>query len=217
MSGRFPGVYIHPSAIIEDGVEIGSGSRVFVNVQIRKGAKLGRECILGKDVYIDAGVAIGNRVKIQNGVSVYHGVTLEDGVFLGPHCITTNDLDPAAVNPDGSLKTEADWQLGLTVIRTGARVGAGAIIVCGNPRREIGQWSLVAAGAVVTRDVLDFELVAGNPARQVRFVCPKGLKHEVKLIEDGENVVRLPVCQTCKELLYKVVKLRGSSYSYPVG
>jgi UDP-2-acetamido-3-amino-2,3-dideoxy-glucuronate N-acetyltransferase len=206
MTERHPGAFVHPSAVVEDGVEIGAGTRVFLNVQIRTGARIGRDCILGKDVFIDAGVRIGDRVKIQNGVSVYRGVTLEDEVFLGPHCVTTNDLDPASVTADGRLKTEADWTLGETVFRTGARVGAGAIVVCGDPRREIGRWALVAAGAVVTRDVADFELVAGNPARPLRLVCPNGLDHVVELIADGTTGVGRPVCQACHKILYEVVR-----------
>ncbi|MDE3113033.1 MAG: N-acetyltransferase [Chloroflexota bacterium] len=206
MSERFPGAFVHPSASVEDGVEIGAGSRVFINVQIRTGAKIGRDCILGKDVFVDAGVTIGDRVKIQNGVSVYRGVTLEDEVFLGPHCVTTNDLDPASVTPDGRLKTEADWRLGETVFRTGARIGAGAIVVCGDPRREIGRWALVAAGAVVARDVRDFELVAGNPARPLRYVCPSGLDHEVAMVANGTSGAARPVCRVCQKILYEVVR-----------
>ncbi len=206
MIERYPGAFVHPSAVVEERVEIGAGTRVFVNVQIRMGAKIGRDCILGKDVFIDAGVAIGDRVKIQNGVSVYRGVTVEDEVFLGPHCVTTNDLDPASVTPDGRLKTEADWMLGETVFRTGARIGAGAIVVCASPRREIGRWALVAAGAVVTRDVRDFELVAGDPARPLRLVCPNGLDHAVELIADGTTGAGQPVCQACQKILYEVVR-----------
>jgi UDP-2-acetamido-3-amino-2,3-dideoxy-glucuronate N-acetyltransferase len=193
-------VQIHPSATVEEGAQIGPGTRIFVNVQIRTGARIGSDCILGKDVYVDAGVTIGDRVKIQNGVSVYRGVTVEDEVFLGPHCITTNDLDPAAVTTDGRLKDGSDWTLGETVFRTGARVGAGAVVVCGSPRREIGRWALVAAGAVVTRDVLDFELVAGHPARRLRFVCPNGLGHEVTVAEGD------PVCQVCHKKLDEVIR-----------
>lgn len=202
---RYPGAAIHRSATIEDGVEIGAGTRIFINVQVRTGARIGRDCILGKDVFIDAGVTVGDRVKIQNGVSVYRGVTVEDEVFLGPRCVTTNDLDPASVTPDGRLKTEADWKLGETIFRTGARVGAGAIVVCGSPRREIGRWSLIAAGAVVTHDVHDFELVAGNPARPLRLVCPNGLDHPVELAMGATGAGR-PVCQVCRKDLYEVVR-----------
>src|SRR2546425_6464269 len=96
---------IHPSSasLIDPTAQIGAGTRVWVNVQILEGARIGRECLLGKDVFVDAGVAVGDRCKIQNGVSLYRGVTLEDGVFLGPHSTTTNDLDPAAITPDGRL------------------------------------------------------------------------------------------------------------------
>ena len=214
-SDRFSGVYIHPSVIIEDGVEIGLGSRIYVNTQVRTGAKIGSECIIGKDCYIDAGVVIGNRCKIQNGVSVYHGVTLEDGVFLGPHMTTTNDLNPAAINPDGSLKRIDDWKLGRTIFETGARVGAHATIICGDPVVRIGKWSLIGAGAVVTRGTTDFGLYVGNPAKWIRDVCPADLGHEVKSIEDMENGAHYLVCQVCRTTLEEVLKGRGISYPHP--
>ena len=172
---------IHQSSVrlIDQTAVIGQGTRIWVNVQILAGARIGRECILGKDVFVDADVTVGDRCKIQNGVSLYRGVTLEDGVFLGPHCTTTNDLDPAAITPDGRLKGTDDWTLGRTLFRSGARIGAHATIVCGDPLRTIGRWSLVGAGAVVTEDVPDFALAIGNPARIVRYVCPAGLRHPV--------------------------------------
>ncbi|MBN1887084.1 MAG: N-acetyltransferase [Thermoflexales bacterium] len=122
---------------------------------------------------MDAGVHIGHNVKIQNGISVYHGVTLEDGVFCGPHCVFTNDRQPRAINPDGSLKSIDDWAISQTLVRSGASIGAHATIVCGV---TIGRWAMVGAGAVVTRDVPDYGLVYGNPARLHGFVCPCGEK-----------------------------------------
>ncbi len=132
---------------------------------------IGRNCILSKGVYIDCDVQIGNNVKIQNGISIYHGVTIEDGVFCGPHCVFTNDKQPRAVNPDGTLKNVSDWTVAPTLVRTGASIGAHATIVCGV---TIGRWAMVGAGAVVTRDVLDYGMVFGNPARLHGFVCPCG-------------------------------------------
>lgn len=166
-------VRIHPSAEVSDLAEIGPGTRIWNHCQVRENARLGRGCVLSKDVYVDAGVEIGDYCKIQNGISVYHGVTLEAGVFCGPHMVFTNDRNPRAINPDGSLKSAADWSLSETRVRRGASIGAGAIIVCGV---TIGQWAMVGAGAVVTRDVPDYGLVYGNPARLRGFVSPHGAK-----------------------------------------
>jgi acetyltransferase-like isoleucine patch superfamily enzyme len=170
-------VRIHPSAEVSDLAEIGPGTRIWNHCQVRENARLGHNCILSKDVYVDSGVQIGNNVKIQNGISVYHGVTLEDGVFCGPHMVFTNDRQPRAINPDGSLKSADDWALSETRVKMGASIGAGAIIICGI---TIGKWALVGAGAVVTRDVPDYGLAYGNPARLHGFVSPHGVKMELK-------------------------------------
>lgn len=190
------GVSIHPSS--RDLVEtdrIGAGTKIWSNVRILRGAVIGRDCVIGTNVFIDADVQVGDRVKIQNGVSLYRGVVAEDGVFFGPHCVTTNDLDPAAITPDGRLKGPADWTLGRTLFKAGARVGAHATVVCGDPLRTIGRWALVGAHALVTHDVPDFALVTGVPARVVRLVCPRGLRHEV----DGSR------CRVCGEALDAMV------------
>jgi len=162
---------IHPTADVAPGASIGSGSSVWNQAQVREGARIGRDCVIGKNAYIDAGVVIGDRVKIQNNVSVYHGVTVEDGVFIGPHACFTNDKIPRAVNPDGSLKTDADWEVSPTLVRAGAAVGANATIL---PGVTIGRWAMVGSGAVVTRDVADHELVVGNPARRIGSACACG-------------------------------------------
>jgi acetyltransferase-like isoleucine patch superfamily enzyme len=172
-------VRIHPTAEVSNLAEIGSGTRIWNHCQVREHARLGRNCILSKDVYVDAGVQIGDNVKIQNGISVYHGVTLEDGVFCGPHMVFTNDRSPRAINPDGSLKAASDWTLSETRVKTGASIGAGAIIVCGV---TIGSWAMIGAGAVVTHDVPDYGLVYGNPARLRGFVGPHGHKMTLKTI-----------------------------------
>lgn len=161
----------HPSADVSPGATIGAGTRIWHHCQVREGAVIGANCVLSKGVYVDTGVHIGDNVKIQNGVSIYHGVTLEDGVFCGPHCVFTNDLRPRAITPDGRLKAPDDWTLTPTLVRMGASIGAHATIVCGV---TIGQWAMVAAGAVVTRDVPDHGLVAGNPARLRGFACACG-------------------------------------------
>jgi acetyltransferase-like isoleucine patch superfamily enzyme len=163
--------FIHPTADVAPGARIGDGVRIWNQAQVRADAELGAECIVGKDAYIDAGVRVGARCKIQNGVYLYSGVTVEDGVFLGPRVTTTNDRRPRAILPSGELRGATDWVLTPTRIRRGASIGAGAIIVCGV---TIGQFAMVAAGAVVTRDVPDHGLVRGNPARLCGAVCVCG-------------------------------------------
>ncbi len=165
--------FVHATADVSPQAAIGEGTKIWQHCQVREKAVIGRNCILSKGVYIDFGVHIGDNVKIQNGISVYHGVTLEDGVFCGPHCVFTNDRQPRAINPDGSLKSADDWSLSQTLVRTGASIGAHATLVCGV---TIGKWAMIGAGAVVTRDVPEYGLVYGNPARLHGFVCPCGEK-----------------------------------------
>lgn len=162
---------IHPSADVAADAVIGEDTKIWHLVQVRPGARIGRECIFGRGVYVDAHVTIGNRVKVQNYVSIYEGVTIEDGVFVGPHVVFTNDKQPRAVNPDGSLKGATDWTISYTLIREGASLGANATIVCGI---TVGRWAMVGAGSVVTKDVPDHGLVVGNPARLIGYVCKCG-------------------------------------------
>jgi len=162
-------VYIHSTAIVDKSAKIGKGSQVWVNVQIREKVLIGDNCILSKDVYIDHGVKIGNGVKIQNGVSVYHGVAIEDDVFLGPNCTFTNDRVPRAFNKD--------WQPFFTLIKRGASIGANATIICGI---TIGEYALVGAGSVVTKDVAPYSMVVGNPARHRCYVDKNGNNIGVK-------------------------------------
>lgn len=164
-------VFIHPTADVSPRATIGAGTHIWHHAQVREGALIGRNCILSKGVYVDLDVRIGDNVKVQNGVSLYHGVTLEDGVFCGPHCVFSNDLRPRAINADGSPKVGDEWVLSTTLVRMGASIGAHATIVCGV---TVGRWAMVGAGAVVTRDVPDYGLVYGNPARLRGFVCPCG-------------------------------------------
>jgi len=170
---RYPGVFVHSSAVVEDGATLGTGTKVWANVQIRTGATIGRNCILGRNTFVDVDVAVGDNVKVQNNASLYEGVTLEDGVFIGPHVVFTNDKVPRAVNPDGTLKQPDDWILGRTLVERGAALGAGAVIVTGV---TIGRWSMVGSGAVVTRSVPDHALVVGNPARIVGWVSAAGTR-----------------------------------------
>ncbi|MEM3863394.1 MAG: acyltransferase [Metallosphaera sp.] len=153
-------MFIRPTAVAEEGAIIGERTRIWHFVHVRSEAKIGRNCNIGKDVYIDVGVKIGDDVKIQNGVSVYSGVKLEDDVFVGPYAVFTNDLYPRAFN--------RDWKVVPTLVKRGASIGANATIVCGV---TIGEYAMVAAGAVVTKDVPPHGLVMGDPARLRGFVC----------------------------------------------
>ena len=164
-------IRIHPTADVSENANIGEGTSIWHQAQVREGVRLGKNCIIGKGVYIDFDVHIGDNAKIQNYVSVFHGVTLEDGVFVGPHVCFTNDLLPRAINPDGTLKSGDDWELSKTLVQEGAGLGANSTIRCGV---TIGKWAIVGAGSVVTRDVPDYGLVWGNPARLHGFVAPNG-------------------------------------------
>lgn len=184
-------VRIHPTADVSDKAQIGPGTNIWHHCQVREGAQIGHNCILGKGVYVDFGVRIGNNVKVQNYVSIYHGVEIEDGVFVGPHVCFTNDNLPRAVNPDGSLKTAAEWVPGRIVIKRGAALGANATLL---PKVVVGEWAMVGAGAVVTKDVPAHGLVVGNPARLIGFVCACGAR-----LSPGEmqNDVMLAHCPHC--------------------
>lgn len=164
-------VRIHPTAEVSAEAEIGPGSSIWNQAQVREGARIGARCILGKNVYVDARVVIGDDVKVQNNVSLFRGVTVEDGAFIGPHVCFTNDRFPRAINLDGSQKADADWEVSPTLVRRGAALGANSTILAGV---TIGRWAMVGSGSVVTRDVGDHELVAGNPARRLGGACPCG-------------------------------------------
>jgi|tagenome__1003787_1003787.scaffolds.fasta_scaffold20772797_2 UDP-2-acetamido-3-amino-2,3-dideoxy-glucuronate N-acetyltransferase len=155
--------FVHPSADVEDGAQIGPGTKVWHIAHIRSSATIGADCVIGRNVYVDANAVVGSRVKIQNNVSVYQGVTIEDDVFVGPCAVFTNDLRPRAHN--------ADWKITPTLVRRGASIGANATLVCGI---EVGEHAMIAAGSVVTKDVQPYQLVAGNPARPRGWVDENG-------------------------------------------
>ncbi|MFN0148058.1 MAG: acyltransferase [Dehalococcoidia bacterium] len=159
---------VHPTAEVHGQAVIGAGSSIWHQAQVREGATLGPGCIIGKGAYIGEHVTLGANCKIQNYSCVYPGATLEDGVFVGPEVVFTNDKYPRAINPDGTLKSESDWEIGKTLVKYGAAIGSRAVIVTGV---TIGRWALVAAGATVTRDVPDHGLVVGAPARHAGWVC----------------------------------------------
>jgi len=154
--------FIHQTADVSPQAVIGESVKIWAFSQVREGVSIGPECILGKNVYIDFDVKIGARCKIQNNCSLYHGLTVEEGVFIGPHVVFTNDKTPRAITKDGQLKTNDDWQVGQSLVKYGASIGAHCVVL---PGVTIGRFAMVGAGSVVTKDVPDFALVYGNPAR----------------------------------------------------
>ncbi len=162
---------------------MGSGTRVWHHAHVRDGARLGDRCNIGKNVYVDAGVEIGSGVKIQNNVSVYQGVRIGDDVFVGPAATFTNDLVPRAFNDS--------WTVVGTWVEPGASIGANATIVCGN---RLGAFCMVAAGAVVTHDVAAHQLVGGNPARHLGWVCRCGT-----VVSRSETAPDHLSCPDCSE------------------
>lgn len=162
---------IHATAEIDHDVEIGAGSVVWQLAHVRSGAQLGRDVVVGRGAYIGPNVSVGDCCKIQNNALVYEPARLETGVFVGPAVVLTNDQYPRAVNTDLSPKSASDWEPVGVTLREGASVGARAVCVA---PVTVGRWALVAAGSVVVSDVSDFALVAGVPARRIRWVGRAG-------------------------------------------
>jgi UDP-2-acetamido-3-amino-2,3-dideoxy-glucuronate N-acetyltransferase len=161
------GYFVHESSYIDENVTIGEGTKIWHFCHVQSGAVIGKNCTLGQNVNISNNVKIGNHVKIQNNVAVYEGVELEDYVFCGPSMVFTNDLTPRSKYPKGPAGYKR------TLVKEGASIGANATIVCGH---TIGKNAMIAAGAVVTQDVLDHAIMAGVPARQIGWVCECGQK-----------------------------------------
>jgi acetyltransferase-like isoleucine patch superfamily enzyme len=176
---------IQPTAQVDDTAELGTGTTVWELAQIREKAVLGTGCVIGRGAYVGPGVQIGNNVKLQNYALVYEPAELGDGVFVGPAVVLTNDHYPRSVDPDGRLKRGADWEAVAVKVLEGASLGARSVCVA---PVTVGRWALVAAGAVVTRDVPDFALVAGVPARRIGWVGRAG----EKLVERYGNVWECP-------------------------
>ena len=161
--------WAHETATVDDGATIGEGTKVWHYTHVLPNTTVGRNCSLGQNVMIGPDVTVGDKVKVQNNVSLYKGVTLEDGVFCGPSCVFTNVLTPRGF-------VERKTEFGETIVRRGATIGANATIVCGGPngRTELGEYCFIAAGAVVTKDVQPFALMAGVPARRIGWVSRAG-------------------------------------------
>jgi acetyltransferase-like isoleucine patch superfamily enzyme len=183
---------IHETAEVSEQAQIGDNTSIWHQAQVREHARVGNNCIIGKGVYIDHDVVVGDNVKIQNGAFVYHGVTVEDGVFIGPGVCLTNDKYPRAITPVGDLKGTDDWQVSRVTVRRGASVGARAVVL---PGVIVGRFAMVAAGAVVTKDVPDHGLVQGNPARLVGLVCACGRKLTKREGEDEPTFMACTLCQ----------------------
>ena len=176
---------ICPTADVDSTARLGPGTTVWHLAQVRENAELGRECIIGRGAYVGPGVIIGDRVKLQNYALVYEPARLEDEVFIGPAVVLTNDLYPRSADVTGRLKRPTDWDALGVVVRQGASLGARAVIL---PGVVIGRWALIAAGAVVTREVPEFALMAGVPARRIGWVGRAGSK----LAADGTARWRCP-------------------------
>ena len=172
--------FVHPTAVVDDDVEVGEGTKVWHFCHIQSGAKIGKNCSLGQNVNISNNVKVGNNCKLQNNVSLYEGVELEDGVFCGPSCVFTNDLTPRAEYPKGHAGYKK------TLIKRGASIGANATIVCNH---TVGEWALIGAGAVVTCNVPPHALMLGVPARQKGWACQCG-----QLLKEQDGYY---VCSDC--------------------
>ncbi|CAL9551499.1 acyltransferase [Streptomyces pilosus] len=173
---------VQPSAQVDEQAEIGAGSSVWDLAQIREGARLGEGCVIGRGAYVGSGVRMGDNCKLQNYALVYEPAELGDGVFIGPAVVLTNDHNPRSVDPEGKQKRGGDWEAVGVRIADGASIGARS--VCVAPVR-IGRWAMVAAGAVVTKDVPDFALVMGVPARRVGWVGRTGVRLVERTDEPG--------------------------------
>lgn len=183
--------FVHPTAILEDDVSIGQNTKIWHFAHIRRGTKIGQNCIIGKAVFIDFDSQIGNNVKIQNHAILYHQAIIADGVFVGPNVCFTNDKRPRAINPDGTLKSADDWGVSTIEVGQGAAIGGHCVLT---PGVKLGAWSMVGAGSVVTKAVPPFALVYGNPAKVRDFVCKCGQPLQEEASHDEKGIVFRCAC-----------------------
>lgn len=176
---------IESTSVVDENAVVGDGTRIWNFVHVRENAEIGRNCVLGDYVYVGRGVKIGNSVKLENRATIYEGVTIEDKVFVGPHVTFTNDLTPRSFS--------TDWKIQQTLVKKGSSIGAGTVIVCGI---TIGEYALIGAGSVVTKNMPPHALAYGNPARIRGFICRNGTKLE---IEEKRKDYVLMECSFCKE------------------
>lgn len=180
---------IAPTADVDSRAQVAATARVWHLAQVREDAVIGQNCIIGRGAYIDAGVLVGDNCKIQNNALVYAPAVLENGVFVGPAVVFTNDAFPRAIKPDGTLKTVGDWEMVGVTVRQGASIGARAVVLGGV---EVGEWALVAAGSVVTKDVAPHALMVGVPARRIGWVATSGIplrERHGSWVEEGSGAV----------------------------
>ena len=194
--------FIHAQADVDQSAVIESGSKIWELARVRSGAKIGSKTIIGRSAYIDTDVQIGANCKVQNNALIYSPAVIADGVFIGPGAILTNDLNPRAINETGTQKSATDWKVQRVEILYGASIGAGALCVA---PVTIGSWAMVGAGAVVIKNVPDFALVVGNPAKQIGWVGKSGSKLDKS--KDQENKFICPI--TKNEYLEESGKLRA--------
>jgi UDP-3-O-[3-hydroxymyristoyl] glucosamine N-acyltransferase len=194
--------FIHAKADVDQSAVIENGSKIWELARVRSGAKIGFKTIIGRSAYIDTDVQIGANCKVQNNALIYSPAVIADGVFIGPGAILTNDLNPRAINETGTQKSATDWKVQRVEILYGASIGAGAICVA---PVTIGSWAMVGAGAVVIKNVPDFALVVGNPAKQIGWVGKSGSKLDKS--KDQENKFICPI--TKNEYLEESGKLRA--------
>jgi UDP-2-acetamido-3-amino-2,3-dideoxy-glucuronate N-acetyltransferase len=162
---------IHETADVSADAQVGDSTNIWHYAQVREGVVIGADCIVGKGAYLDAGVVLGNKVKVQNYCCLYRDLTVEDGVFIGPQVVFTNDLYPRSITPEGELMDASDWEIGSSHVKKGASIGARSVIL---PGITIGEFALIGAGSVVTKDVPAFALVYGNPAKVCGWVGKDG-------------------------------------------
>jgi len=179
---------IHETADVSEEAKIGENVKIWHQCQVREKVVIGNNCILSKNVYIDHDVKIGSNCKIQNNSSIYFDTIIEDGVFIGPHVCLTNDKTPRAITKEGKLKQSCNWEANKILIKKGASVGAGSVVL---PGITIGEFAMIGAGSVVTKDVPNYGLVYGNPAKQQGYICKCGCKMGKK-----EDVLK---CNKCSE------------------